>query len=240
MKSKFKKANANWAIVTLASIFLAALIFLTGCSNLNNPYNSPSSNQGQTEDKTGNQNNTNNNSNSIVYKNTVYGFNFTLPSSWQGYSIITENWDGSDPASGKITETGPMLSIRHPQWNSEKPRQDIPIMIFTIDQWESLKQGDFHIGAAPIDPAKLGSNNLYVFALPARYNYSFPTGYEEVEDILENKPLQTTNLDNHDSTTVILLNMMQAAKQGKVINCEFPIKTTDPWGYKITPNIRLG
>ena len=30
---------------------------------------------------------------------------------------------------------------------------------------------------------------LCMFALPARYNFSFPAGYEEVEEILAGKPL---------------------------------------------------
>lgn len=30
----------------------------------------------------------------------------------------------------------------------------------------------------------------YVFALPARYNYAFPEGFEEVEDILKDEPLK--------------------------------------------------
>ena len=29
-----------------------------------------------------------------VYRNTRYGFSFSLPESWQGYSIITDKWEG--------------------------------------------------------------------------------------------------------------------------------------------------
>ena len=64
-------------------------------------------------------------------------------------------------------------------------------MIFTLDQWDSLQKGSFHVGAAPINPTELGRNTGYVFALPARYNYAFPAGYEEVEEILKNNPIQT-------------------------------------------------
>lgn len=60
----------------------------------------------------------------------------------------------------------------------------------------TLEQEDFHIGAAPIGPKELARNSNYVFALPARYNYAFPTGYEEVEKILEGYPLQANkNID---------------------------------------------
>lgn len=128
----------------------------------------------------------------IIYKNGQYGFTFTLPKTWQGYSIVNEKWEGLGIGSEKITTTGPMISIRHPQWTKEKPRQDIPIMIFTLAQWQDLQQEKFHIGAAPIGPSELARNSKYVFALPARYNYAFPTGYKEVEEILAAKPLTPT------------------------------------------------
>ncbi len=131
----------------------------------------------------------------VVYKSTQYSFSFSLPPSWKGYSIITDKWEGVDlegSQNGKTTQTGPLIYIRHPQWTSQNPRQDIPIMIFSLAQWNLLQQEKFHIGAAPIGPSELGHNSEYVFALPARYNYAFLTGYEEVEDILKNNPLQTT------------------------------------------------
>lgn len=128
--------------------------------------------------------------NNIVYQNKQYGFNFTLPLSWKGYTIVDDQWKGLAIGGSQTVETGPMLSIRHPQWSAENPRQDIPIMIFTISQWNSLEQEKFHIGAAPIPPSVLGRNSKYVFALPARYNFAFPTGYEEVEKIIESHPLR--------------------------------------------------
>ena len=130
---------------------------------------------------------------SIVYENSEYGFRFSLPDSWKGYSIVTNKWEGlatGGAQNGKVVESGPLLSIRHPQWTAEKPRQDIPVMIFTLDQWNALQQGSFHIGAAPVGPRELGRNSEFVFALPARYNYEFPEGYEEVEEILSSDPLQ--------------------------------------------------
>ncbi|MGI5891782.1 MAG: hypothetical protein ACOX7H_03470 [Bacillota bacterium] len=132
----------------------------------------------------------------IIYENMQYGFNFDLPDSWQGYTIVDSQWEGlsvQDPSSQQVVESGPEILIRHPDWTTQNPRQDIPIMIFTLSQWESLEREEFHIGAAPVGPSELGRNNRYVFALPARYNYSFPTGYEEVENILNADPLQTYN-----------------------------------------------
>ena len=132
-------------------------------------------------------------SGTIVYRNTEFGFSFSLPASWQGYQIVAGQWEGFalDASGSQVpAETGPMLSIRHPQWAPQNRRQDIPIMVFTTKQWTSLQAGVFHIGAAPINPSELGRTAKYVFALPARYNYAFPEGYEEVERILAGHPLQ--------------------------------------------------
>lgn len=131
-------------------------------------------------------------STSITYQNAQYGFRFSLPESWKGYTIVTEKWEGWSTEESKnnaITETGPKFSIRHPKWTADKPRQDIPIMVFTQKQWESLQQEKFGIGAAPIGPSKLGSSSKYVFALPARYDFAVLEGYQEVQEIIKSSPL---------------------------------------------------
>jgi len=87
-------------------------------------------------------------------------------------------------------ETGPIINIRNPRWTKANPYQDIPIMVFTIDQWNALQNDEFQIGAAPIGPTELGRNSKYVFAIPARYNFAFPSGYQEVEMILAGTPLK--------------------------------------------------
>jgi hypothetical protein len=133
---------------------------------------------------------------SQVYENTQYGFRFLLPGGWEGYDIITDKWEGlsqGQSEGGSAVETGPVISIRHPEWTSEHPRQDIPIMVFALAQWQAMQDGEFHIGAAPVGPRELGRGDRFVFALPARYNYAFPTGYEEVESILECSPLRPVN-----------------------------------------------
>ena len=129
-------------------------------------------------------------STSIRYRNDQYGFNFLLPASWKSYSIVTDKWVGYTSDPYVVVEQGPLILIRNPQWTSQNPRQDIPIMVFTTSQWNSLQQDKFYIGAAPINPSELGRNPKYVFALPARYNYAFPTGWKEVEKIIQEKPLQ--------------------------------------------------
>lgn len=126
----------------------------------------------------------------VTYVNGEYGFVFSLPESWEGYTVVTEKWEGLPEGGSDPVETGPLIRIRHPDWRAEAPRQDIPIMVFTVSQWEKLQAGEFHIGAAPVGPSELGRNDEYVFALPARYNYAFPEGWEEVEQILAGNPLQ--------------------------------------------------
>lgn len=120
----------------------------------------------------------------IQYRNAEYGFTLELPESWKGYKMIMDKWEGMSPQGGKAVETGPLISIRHPQWTEQDPRQDIPVMVITHKQWDAMQADQFHIGAAPMNPKELGHSTNYVFALPARYNYAFPTGYEEVEEIL--------------------------------------------------------
>ena len=131
---------------------------------------------------------------SVVYVNKQYGFRFYLPEGWKGYAILVDSWkgsrignDGADAADQP--ESGPEISIRHPLWSSNEPRQDIPIMIFTPAQWKLIEDEKLTVGAAPIGPSALGHNAKYVFALPARYNFAFPTGYEEVEKIIASHPL---------------------------------------------------
>jgi hypothetical protein len=129
----------------------------------------------------------------IAYYNTQYGFSFALPVSWQDFTIVDLRWEGlaaGGQQAGKIVEEGPELAIRHPLWTAGNPRQDIPILIFTLEQWDALQKEVFHIGAAPIGPSELNRNSRYVFALPARYNFAYLAGYEEVESILKGQPLK--------------------------------------------------
>ena len=124
----------------------------------------------------------------IKYQNNEYGFIFLLPLSWQNYSIVAEKWSGQ-MIDSQAKLTGPKILIRHPEWTVKNMRQDIPIMIFTSDQWKLIEQEKLAVSAAPIGPTELGHNDKYVFALPARYNFAFLPGFEEVEQIMQNNPL---------------------------------------------------
>lgn len=116
----------------------------------------------------------------LVYVNKAFGFRVALPASWKGYSIVVKTW-----GDGK----GPLVLIRHPLWTEANPRQDIPVMVITLDQWDLIQQGKLSVSAAPIGPDELGRNAKYVFALPPRYNFAYLTGYEEVAEILSHHPL---------------------------------------------------
>lgn len=127
----------------------------------------------------------------IIYQNSEYGFDFDLPKDWDGYTVIPENWEGHSTAEDqKIVATGPIILIRNPKWTGAEPMQDIPIMVLTLEQWTALQREEFAVSAAPVGPSELGRNSKFVFALPARYNFSYLTGYEKVEDIMNNNPLR--------------------------------------------------
>ncbi len=121
-----------------------------------------------------------------VYKNTSYGFRVALPADWTGFTTLALTWQATDVASGNIAATGPKIVIRHPLWTAAKPYEDLPIMVFTTAQWAKVGTPDavWSLGAAPIPPTFLASNSQYVFALPARYNYDFAAGFQELDDAI--------------------------------------------------------
>lgn len=127
----------------------------------------------------------------LEYRNTQYNFNFYLPLTWNNYKVLESKWTGYKvgPKGEEVAETGTMVTIRNPQWTDKEPTQDIPIMVFTIAQWNSLEQNEFFVSAAPIGPTELGRNSKYVFGLPPRYNFAFPKGFEVVDEIMQSKPL---------------------------------------------------
>jgi hypothetical protein len=132
----------------------------------------------------------------LHYVNNRYSFCFLLPEDWKGYSIVPGQWHGYrnvGPNGEADIAQGPIITIRHPNWTSKEPYQDIPIMVFTPAQWYSVTHPDapgaFLISAAPIGPEELGRNRRYIFALPPRYNYAFPKGWQQVNQIIQSRPL---------------------------------------------------
>jgi len=115
--------------------------------------------------------------------------------------------DGGKGSSGHAVTRWPVAGSRQwPTWRGHRsagshylhPTPPVDVsrptarhpMVFTRAQWRSLPHEELFVGAAaPMWLGELGRNHRYVFALPARYNYAFPTRYEEVEKILSSNPL---------------------------------------------------
>jgi hypothetical protein len=78
-----------------------------------------------------------------------------------------------------------MIVLRHPQWTTSNPYQDIPILVFTRNQWEADKQGRFAIGAGGFDE-EIGHNSKYVFAISSRFNAADAVkGWKEATETVE-------------------------------------------------------
>ncbi len=123
----------------------------------------------------------------IKYVNTKYGFTFSLPATWKGYSTFEDTWDSVEDDTPK----GPSITLINPQSTWDRKYQDIYIMVFSHAQWDSLQRGEFAVSAAPVGPGELGRNRKYVFAEPPRMidsDNSF--GWEEVVKVMHSHPLR--------------------------------------------------
>jgi hypothetical protein len=124
----------------------------------------------------------------VVYRNKEYGFCFDLPASWVGYKVVEQKWEGGGPNGGSV-QSGPKLLFRSPRWTEDAPREDIPILVFTLAQWKLVNQGNLLVSAAPVGPSEIARNKRYVFALPPRWNYDELSGVDEANQILAGHPL---------------------------------------------------
>jgi hypothetical protein len=125
----------------------------------------------------------------LIYHNAQYNFTFSLPAIWQGYSVHIEQWDGVSYLPAKDTTAviahGPIIVLRHPQWQAGDPWQDIPIMVYTRGQWEAEAQGKFFPYAGGVMD-EMWHNRKYVFGLYSRYNaLDSVKGWQEAADIIE-------------------------------------------------------
>jgi len=119
-----------------------------------------------------------------TYTNEKYGFEVTLLDSWKGYSILTETWSGTT-LDGKSTQyQGPQVIIRNPKWSANQSWQDIPVMVFTKEEWTLIEAQNLNVSAAPVGPNKLDENQKYVFALPPRWTgFTDALGQNEAQEI---------------------------------------------------------
>ena len=125
----------------------------------------------------------------VEYRNEQYGFGMTFPSGWSGYSVVAGTWQGqthNEQGETTGTYTGPEFILRHPQWTAAAPWQDIPVVVFTHDEWPLVEQQKLGVSAAPISPSKLGENAKFVFALPPRWiGFADALGQERVAKVPE-------------------------------------------------------
>lgn len=133
-------------------------------------------------------------STSITYNNADYGFNFSLPANWQGYTVVKEVWKGTALES-TTAQSGSKLLIRNPKWTTAAPYEDLPILVFTIPQWDAYQAESFSVSAAPIKASELARNNRYVFALPPRWDFDYSLDFKEAEDIFAGNPLHPFNVE---------------------------------------------
>ena len=76
--------------------------------------------------------------------------------------------------------------MRNPNWTGPLSWQDIPIMMFTKDEWQLIEATLLSVSAAPIGPGKLGENGQYVFALPPRWiGFTDALGQDEAREIVK-------------------------------------------------------
>lgn len=133
-------------------------------------------------------------SSGVVYNNAQFGFNFSLPDSWKGYTVISDSWKGNPLIDNIAAQSGVKLIIRHPNWTDAQHYEDLPILIFSLSQWNMYLAESFSISAAPIQATELARNNAYVFALPARWDFDYGIDYKEAQEIMANSPIRTFDI----------------------------------------------
>jgi hypothetical protein len=123
----------------------------------------------------------------IRYHNAQYDFTFYLPVNWQRYSVLMDEWEGDKYLPEKDTDVvlarGPIIVLRNPQWKTNNLYQDIPIFIFTRQQWDDTNLGKYNAVGAGGCFYELWNNDKYVFGIHSRYNADDSVnGSKEVQD----------------------------------------------------------
>jgi hypothetical protein len=125
---------------------------------------------------------------SAAYENLLYGLRVQLPSSWIGFTVDIRTWNATGVVNSANVGSGPEIHIVHPLSTTARPRQDIPVMVFTFAEWDKVKGSNdvaWTVSAAPFPPSELARSAGYVFALPPRaFGYATPEGWEEVERLV--------------------------------------------------------
>jgi hypothetical protein len=127
----------------------------------------------------------------LRYHNAQNNFTFFLPASWRGYSALIQQWNGEtySPTADKLIVTGhgPIITFRHPQWQTNAPYQDLPVLVFTRAQWDLLHQGKLWpslFAGGAMD--ELWHTQKFVFAMSSRYNAEDDVkGWKSAADIIK-------------------------------------------------------
>ena len=124
----------------------------------------------------------------LRYHNAQYDFTFFLPSDWEGYSVKTEPWQAdlrsADYQKVIGTEHGPILIFRHPRWKAGNLYQDIPILVFTRNQWDAVIPQRLFVGAGgTID--EISHSAGFVFGINSRHNWTELEGWEQTGRIVQ-------------------------------------------------------
>jgi hypothetical protein len=109
----------------------------------------------------------------LTYHDATYGLEFSLPGDWRGYSVLSQQWEAQkynqDRDAAVFVGRGPIIVLRHPLWRVDDRYQDIPILVFTREQWDADRKGDLTIFAGGIE-SEICHNTRYVFATNSRFN----------------------------------------------------------------------
>ncbi len=172
-----------------------------------------------------------------TYHNDQFGFSIALPNSWKGYMVNQIKEDiydvsGKTKTNNGVVEGLQLIELHHPSETPQNPREVMPIMIFTPAQWAHIQKEEWSVGAAPIPPTLLSQNSKYIMALPARYNYDYKTGWEEVDRLVHTlkafEPRPSTG--SGQSSVPSDWKTYRNEKNG------FEISYPDGWFMRVDPN----
>jgi hypothetical protein len=84
-----------------------------------------------------------------------------------------------------VLARGPIIVLRSPQWGTNNLCQDIPVYIFTRQQWDDIHHGKYGAAGAGGVIYELWHNDKYVFGIHSRYNADDSVnGWKEAQDIV--------------------------------------------------------
>lgn len=130
-------------------------------------------------------------SSATIYHNDSYGLTFHLPSDWTGYGVLRDRWQANEHDDilnrDVLAGTGPILILRHPKWRLGHRRQDIPILVFTTEQWKAAVPERIYAGGVIHE---LCRNKHYVCGIYSRFAAAdgIPGAQEAQKAAMQNLP----------------------------------------------------